>query len=166
MKLSPQLSSSSLSSERMSDVTHCTNVKARRLVCFKNLLVETHFRVKIDAKIFGWWLKLERWTGNWNWCNGFSQGFEGLWPYWVAKSNVFILGYIEIKIIVKAPVVDWLCRAQDSWCASLEEFAPTYSWVSSAYWWKDTKFFVFDKPWFISLAIGGMKKRREVGQAR
>ena len=93
MILLPQLSSWSLSSEKVSNVTQCTIVKVRRLACFKKLLVKRHFRVKIDAKIFCWWLKLDRWTGNWNRCNGFSQDFEGLGP--LGRSNVFILGCIE-----------------------------------------------------------------------
>ena len=35
----------------------------------------------------------------------------------------------------------WTLWVHDSteaiWAASVEEFAPIYSWVSSAYWWKD-----------------------------
>ena len=59
----------------------------RCLACFGNLPIEGHSRIKINTQILDRWLKLDGWTGNWNECNGFSQGFKRFGP-WVEKSNV------------------------------------------------------------------------------
>ena len=41
----------------------------------------------------------------------------------------------------------WTLWVQDSieatWCASVDKLVPIYSWVSAAYWWKDTMLLVF-----------------------
>ena len=79
--------------------------ESKMLCMFQNLPIEGHSRIKINTQILDRWLKFDEWTGNWNGCNGFSQGFKRFGP-WVEKSNGFRLGWIEVKTIVQEPVVN------------------------------------------------------------
>ena len=58
----------------------------------------------------------------------------------------------------------WTLWEQDSieaiWEVSVDEFVPMYSWVSSAYWWKDTMLFWLDWSEFMTFAIGDMKRTK------
>ena len=51
------------------------------------------------------------------------------------------------------------------WAASVQEFAPMYSWVSSAYWWKDTILLSFWMPGIspITSTTGEMNKTKKGG---
>ena len=52
-----------------------------------------------------------------------------------------------------------------TWVASVDEFVPICSWVSSAYWWKETVVFLFDNSelGWMSLEIGDIKRTNRRG---
>ena len=53
-----------------------------------------------------------------------------------------------------------------TWCTSMDASVPIYSWVSSAYSWKDTRFVVSDRSGFITLATGDMKSTKKWARDR
>ena len=83
-----------------------------------------------------------------------SQGFKGFRP-WVEKCSD-IRGWIKIKTIVQEPAMDPLLQdsIEETCCASMKEFGQIFSWVSSGYWWKDVRLFVFDRWGFMTLGKG------------
>ena len=78
--------------------------------------------------------------------NEFSQYFERFGP-WVEKTMASDLDGLRWRPLLRNQL--WTLWAQDSieatWCTSVEAFVPIYSWVSSAYRWKDTRLLVFDR---------------------
>ena len=61
----------------------------------------------------------------------------------------------------------WTLWVQDSieatWSASMDKLVPIYSWVSSAYWWKDTMLLAFERSGFMTLATGDIKRTKSSG---
>ena len=60
----------------------------------------------------------------------------------------------------------WTLWVQDSieatWCSSVDKLVPRYSWVSSAYWWKDTMLLVvFDWSGFMTLVTGDNEENKK-----
>ena len=51
------------------------------------------------------------------------------------------------------------------WVTSVDEFEPMWSWVSSAYWWKETVVFLFDNSevGWMTLAIGDINRTNKSG---
>ena len=58
------------------------------------------------------------------------------------------------ETIIQRPVQDSI---EAIWEVSVDELVPIYSWVSSAYWWKDTMLFWFDWSECMTFATGDMK---------
>ena len=72
------------------------------------------------------------WTDSAKATSGFDLGFE--------RALASDFDGLRWRPLFKSQ--SWTLWVLDSieaiWAASVEEFAPMYSWVSSAYWWKDT----------------------------
>ena len=64
----------------------------------------------------------------------------------------------------------WTLWVQDSieatWCASEGKFVPIYSWVLSAYWWKDTVLLVFHRSGLDIDDRRNEENKEEVGQGQ
>ena len=103
----------------------------------------TFYRIKINTQILDRWLKLDGWTGNWDECSRFSQGFERF-GFWVEKAMASDLDGLRWRPLFRSQL--WTLWVQDSieatCCASVDKLVPIYGWVSSAYWWKDTMLLV------------------------
>ena len=144
-------------------MAQCTNVKVRCFACFRNLPIEGHSRIKINTKILDRWLKLDGWISNWNGCKGFSQGFKKFGP-WVEKSNGFRLGWIEVKTIVREPVVNSLSARfyrSDLMCERRQ--VSTDIQLSVICCWKNTMLLVFERSGFMTLATGDIKRTKRSG---
>ena len=127
----------SLSGEGRSNVTECVNVKVRCLACFGDLFVKRHLRVKMNTQIFDWWLELDEPATEMDLVNS-AKASTGS-DLGLKKAMASDLDGLRWRPLFRSQL--WTLWVQDSieatWCTSVEAFVPIYSWVSSAYWWKE-----------------------------
>ena len=78
----------SISGKRGSNVTKSADMKVWSPTYLRNMFIERHFGVEVNAQAFYWWLKLDRRASDRYWFYWVGQGCKGFWP-WVEKGNGF-----------------------------------------------------------------------------